>query len=507
MTVPAEVSEEERIAVMELFETQMQAMKHQRCRCCHMVSLDLNVKDGYCVGKCSKLKEKEAYVETGALPIWMDGETVMYTLPECLTGLTYAEKMLIQRISPLVALHHMKMGICGMTGHSCAFEQDLTGFINSLPRGMKDTTMLRVMKTFVSEIAGGVNDTTIKAFLVRKSKVLEALRWLQKHHSDYADIHIDPSALDWIEGEEGVIDCHILATEEILTTIDDDSCVDDIGPAPGQAVHPRNIGDDVGVFGYIDEGGKTVLSPEDSAVNDVLQQAVKDSPNGSEMTVDWPGISKAPVSEFDNTRIFVNAFPWLFPGGVGDPKDFKEGTLAKWGRQMLLYEDARFATDKIFGFYAMNHIIRMRNSTSGKWFVENFQKRVPNTLEDLQKQVAGGDTTFVNCITYYNQRVKGSSPFWFKKKCELYSWINHHVEAGNGAPSFFITLSCAEFLWADVIDKVKERIEIAGGDSSDCYVGSPKLATIVNDYSIVIQEYFQKRVVAWLDTVGKKCLA
>lgn len=504
MALAAMLSEEEKFAVMKMFEDECIDMSHKHCKCCRRVSLNLKVnQSGYCVGKCSTMKDKEAFIKSGALPIWKDGDKIMYSLPECLKGLTHAEKMLIQRISPLVALHHMKMGICGMTGHSCAFEQDITGFVDRLPRGMHDITMLRVMKTFMSEI-GGAQDTTIKAFLVRKWKVLGALQFLKLHHDDYADINIDMSALDWMNGEEGIIDCHVLATEEILTTADDDGRIDDIGPAPGQAVEPRTVGDDVGVFGFIDEGGKTTLSPEDTVVNDILQEAVKASPRRSEMTVDWPSISKLPVSEFDDTRIFVNAFPWLFPGGVGDPKDFREGTLATWGEQMLHYEDGRFATDKIFGFYAMNHIIRMRNSTSGKWFVENFQKRVPNTLQDLKDQIAGGDTTFVNCLTYYNQRVKGSSPFWFKKKCELYAWINHHVEIGNGAPTFFITLSCAEFLWADVIAKVKERIDIGGGDSSDCYVGSPKLATIVNDYSIVIQEYFQKRVVAWLDTVGKQ---
>jgi hypothetical protein len=35
-------------------------------------------------------------------------------------------------------------------------------------------------------------------------------------------------------------------------------------------------------------------------------------------------------------------------------------------------------------------------------------------------------------------------------------------------------------------------------------VGSPKICKIVNDYSLVVQEYFQKRVKLWLETVGKE---
>jgi hypothetical protein len=81
--------------------------------------------------------------------------------------------------------------------------------------------------------------------------------------------------------------------------------------------------------------------------------------------------------------------------------------------------------------------------------------------------------------------------------------VNHHVEAGNGTPSFFVTLSCAEHHWPDIIRLVKERMEMAGEDSKDCYTGSPKLPKLLNDYCIVVQEFFQARVEAWFETVGK----
>ena len=46
----------------------------------------------------------------------------------------------------------------------------------------------------------------------------------------------------------------------------------------------------------------------------------------------WPASKQTPVDEFGDTRIFTNAFPWLFPGGVGDVKDF----AGKEGKPMLL---------------------------------------------------------------------------------------------------------------------------------------------------------------------------
>ena len=75
---------------------------------------------------------------------------------------------------------------------------------------------------------------------------------------------------------------------------------------------------------------------------------------------------------------------------------------------------------------------------------------------------------------------------------------------GHGPPMFFITLSCAEYYWPDIIRLIKERTDIAGEDSSNCYVGSPTLSKILNEYSLVVQEYFQARVETWLKTVGKE---
>jgi hypothetical protein len=152
----------------------------------------------------------------------------------------------------------------------------------------------------------------------------------------------------------------------------------------------------------------------------------------------------------------------------------------------------------------MNYITRHRNSKSGGFFVKSFSKGCPQSLEELQQQIRKGNLSFINSLTYYNKRIKGSNSYWRSKRAELYTWINHHVEKGNGVPMFFITLSCAEYYWHDIIRLLKQKLELAGKDSSNCYVGSTKMTTILNEYSSVIQEYFQKKVQIWLDTVGKQ---
>ena len=83
----------------------------------------------------------------------------------------------------------------------------------------------------------------------------------------------------------------------------------------------------------------------------------------------------------------------------------------------------------------------------------------------------------------------------------MYTWINHHIEAGHGSPNFFITLSCAEYLWPDIKRLIKERLTIAGLDVPDL---ETSFVQIINDYTLIVQEYFQERVKIWLSTIGAK---
>ena len=335
-------------------------------------------------------------------------------------------------------------------------------------------------------------------------KVLEALQFLVDYSEVYADVEIDETALDWMEGEEDYLEGHdILVDNEVKIAEEEERLkIIDNGPAPRQVMEPQENGDNVEVYGYVDESGIGQLSEEDQEICIGLKEAVFQCTNKKDIVMDWPTVSEKAVCEFGETKIFAMAFPWLFPGGIGDVKEF-EGPMDDWGKMMLYYEDGRFAKDKIFCFFALNYITRHRNASSGQYFVNNFHANCPKDLEDLKDDIKSGNTSFVNNLTYYSKRITGSSEYWRQKRGEVYTWINSHVQLGHGVPTFFITLSCAEFYWPDIIDLVKERMDLAGDDSSDCYVGSPKLSRILNDYSIVVQEYYQQRVEIWLNTVGK----
>ena len=138
---------------------------------------------------------------------------------------------------------------------------------------------------------------------------------------------------------------------------------------------------------------------------------------------------------------------------------------------------------------------------SGGFFVDGFFQEGPKTLKQIQAEIASGNTRWIERLCYYSGQIAGSPGYWRAKRAEVYTWINHHIEAGDGPPNFFITLSCAEYLWSDIKRLINERLTIAG-------LNGPELETsfvqIVNDYTLIVQEYFQERVKIWLSTIGAK---
>jgi hypothetical protein len=93
--------------------------------------------------------------------------------------------------------------------------------------------------------------------------------------------------------------------------------------------------------------------------------------------------------------------------------------------------------------------------------------------------------------------------YWRNKRAELISWIGHHVEQGNGAQYLFMNLSCAEYHWQDIEKLLNARGNIAGG-SPISHKSVTEKVRAVNYYCIIIQEYFQARVLYFLEKYAKE---
>ena len=219
----------------------------------------------------------------------------------------------------------------------------------------------------------------------------------------------------------------------------------------------------------------------------------------------FPWVSEVPVDEYDKDEcLFAKAFPWLFPGGLGDVNgycDEEKLSIDGWAKKLLLYKDGRFAKDKMWSFFALNYFQRHKNQKQGTYFVDNFYKDGPQTLDELKHEIENGSCRWVENITYFGGFVPGSPSYWRRRRDEIYSWINHHIAQGNGPPTAFMTLSCAEYYWPDISRLINERQRLANEPITD--FSQPGASKAVNDYTLVIQEYFQIRVKRWFETIGK----
>jgi hypothetical protein len=555
--------EEAKDACIREFENRMGDLTHKRCDVCHRVSLNLRLLKARqlegisrCVD-CSGKTEADL-LKDHMLPVWYDrSNQVQYTVPKALSILREGEKLLIQMVSPYVPLVHIKNGTCGIKGHVCSFPQRVSDVITTLPRLPDDVKLVKMVRNFRKKDG----ETGTKAFVIRRPVVMNALYWLVQHNRVYREeVTINLSNMEWMgdndEMELPDIDLD-QANENGVAESAGQEENPDLGPSPNQTQPPIDgIHEQITTCAVHVTDSLPFKSDEDKAISKELQELTKASggTNGSLRRLPWPHVGEEMIDEYDKIgRIFCKAFPWLFPGGEGDICDYHEGdmTVADWVSRLLYYEDGRFARDKMWSFFALNFMTRRRNQTQGRFFVDNFYKDSPETLDELKTRIREGDTSYIDRISYFSNKVRGSAAFWRAKRAELYSWINYHVNEGHGAPTYFITLSCAEYHWPDIRRLLEDRMShypastpsstathlartwsgLSAEDlntaeqhyytyyvsvrNPDTAKAPPKdseindkqnIVKLADDLCIVIQEFFQLRVKAFLETVGRDIL-
>jgi len=194
------------------FEAKLQQMKLSHCIMCRQFRLEMQTINNVC-SRCNSHKKKPMFShENKALPTWTKNDKVMYELPQELSHLTIAEKVLIQRVSPLVPVIHIKNCILGVRGHIVSFFQDISGIAKALPRLPSEVSMVKVIRDSKTRCGNQIK----KAFTVDKRRVLSALVWLKKHNILYKDIDIDESRLSWMKNQKQCVLQYII-------TLDSDS--------------------------------------------------------------------------------------------------------------------------------------------------------------------------------------------------------------------------------------------------------------------------------------------
>jgi hypothetical protein len=141
------------------------------------------------------------------------------------------------------------------------------------------------------------------------------------------------------------------------------------GPAEAQTLLPTEDIDDLDdeTYGNIGADDTPHLSMIDSKI-------MKEIDNNKHLKISprfaWPTRSVKPISEYSTEKLFCMAFPWLFPGGIGDINEPRLHPIyvSDWAQNLLYYEDGRFAKDNLWSFFVLNYIYRHRNQASSHFF-------------------------------------------------------------------------------------------------------------------------------------------
>ena len=183
-----------------------------------------------------------------------------------------------------------------------------------------------------------------------------------------------------------------------------------------------------------------------------------------------------------------------------------------WSQRLMRWEDGRFMRDPLFTFHLPNFLQRHQNSDAGLYFINQFIGNPSITIEEIQEQIRNGYMSFINkLVNFTSQKVIGSDSWWRTRKQELDTWILYHLGKGHGAPTLFLTFSCAEFWWNDMLEIICQRCQGTEDEEDaklfqhdpDSKEGKSARFRLVEKYSAVVQEYFQNRINNWMETVGK----
>jgi hypothetical protein len=430
--------EQKRILLTLAFEFTSFSLKIQTCTSCRSKILAKNFAGdhAYVCTKCVclkndqklKMKPEEYYQQKNMLPVWYDNKgKIHYEVPDELQGLTQCEKMLIQRLSIYCPVYHIYNGNMGIKGHTCCFRKQEQDTVSTLPRSNIDL----ICVTKQSNNTSNDNHPEVHYLHARKSKVVSALNWLKLHHRGYKDIDIDETVLTWctdegsripddrilssqMESEEETIvqTATISATQEQMSTVEQGATMAECGEVT------FNVTKKYSKNGY-------------QAIEELKQKIKEMKLDIPEMS--YPQVEDEPVDEYGIPHMFADAYPWLFPGGIGDgTSEPSSSELSCWAEMVLLYNDGRFMRDPIFSFHLMNFVQRHKNNQYGLYFLKDYVSDKDLILQDLKDKIEQGDTSFIERLqTFASQKLPGCDAFWRYKKKELDTWIMHHVEEGH----------------------------------------------------------------------------
>ena len=111
-------------------------------------------------------------------------------------------------------------------------------------------------------------------------------------------------------------------------------------------------------------------------------------------------------------------------------------------------------------------------------------------MKAVQEYVENDQTfTFMNSI-------KGTPAYWNKFKSEVLAMVQQ-----LGAPTFFLTLSCSDLRWDELIEILQKLSKVHKADVDMSNSSYHERCSILNNNPVIVARHFQYRVEVFLKLV------
>jgi len=314
-----------------------------------------------------------------------------------------------------MSVYRLPCGQYGYSDHILNIPQDVTTFINSLPRCPASLDVIIVRRNGAGQ--------SHRDFRVRKSVVLTALQWLIANNPYYHDVTIN---------------------RDTLTLLPDDSDLTDLLP-----VHV--LPDELPEIVPQQDGDLDTLPLHSTFVPTTIrglteQQRIEESILNPQH-VNWPSTTGNPVNEFTTEGYMSCAFPTLFPTGAADflaPRQ-RIVTIGSYFKHLMLYHDQRFAKHPRFRYFALNTQMRHRALQNGRIYVRQNPEDAHLTVDELRDMVGHDNQALSSRVLHFGSTLRGTRQFWQKQKNRLTAMVDT-----LGLPTIFFTLSAADLQWPEL---------------------------------------------------------
>ena len=386
----------------------------------------------------------------------------MGDVPDELNGLSVVEEALIARCrakSCIIQLRESMDGVVpnaqrAMRGHIIIFPQQPEYVLDLLPPPLDEVA------TYICVVFVGSHAPTsqwlrqhARPLLVRRERVLRALKWLQTHNRYYKDIRLNMDVLNSLE-DEGILPVHI---DVVPSTSAQESLVSGYEPrvdSEGSDVHldSQDVFQSVVVADVDANSSPSILRA--AAMEHIKKKGARylQVPHGG-----------TPVGDFNNPSLLPMTFPSLFPYGLGGSEDRHRSSpvsLQRHMKHLFSIADTRFQTHYSFMFVVFNLLQRRRillhsslkvNRRSFDAFKTQFSQVSPSAVRVVAERMLKGDhrTNFTSeevrvhdllkQVTHVTTRVQGANAARVVMRNKIRGLM---IE--KGMPSFYITVNPAD---------------------------------------------------------------